>query len=353
MARSPWRDALDGQIAVLRCLRSEAAVYHLSIAAGSNTVITAYPNEQERARVQYRAGQAMAEAMEKLIREAEPVHLTRDIVEEIHRRSSRLRHREFKSQHLEDISIEPDMLPIPSGLIWFGNRGIEFSSDTPESPGALKDSVWVRAMYFGDDIGLDIRRSVTGVHIQARSPETPEKRTALGAVLFLDSERSGYRNMTQQLGPHLVPIPLVGWTYGVLLVEAMAGVAAEFDLNRTWDHGTLTLIDLTYGFLHTLFTLMLQRVTLWGGVGLSRQEQKDTEREHLRPRVQLVTWRKAHYKYPEGHIPVPVSWSCRWSVREHYRRYKSGKTVKIQSYVKGPPDKPFVLPVDRANIVKR
>lgn len=339
MARSPWRDALDGQIAVLRCLRGDVGAYHLAAVAESNTLIKLIPNRIQRAQIQDQCGVALSQAFADLVAKAEPVYLTHDILNEIKRRSP----------GQTDLVLTRDMLPIPAGLIWFGQQGINFEAPTDLEPHDQR-TVRVRALYFGPDARLLLRQSITGPKLSGAEILNDE----MGGLLFLDSTESGYVYADQIFRPHhLVPVGLGGWKYGSPLLDNVTDTYDRFNDNPTWNQGTLVLMSLSFSLLYTLFTLMLQRVTLWGGVGLNRQEQKDAEREHLRPRVQLVTWRKAHYKYPEGHIPVPVSWSCRWSVREHYRRYKSGKTVKIQSYVKGPPDKPFVLPVDRANIVKR
>lgn len=175
----------------------------------------------------------------------------------------------------------------------------------------------------------------------------------MGAVAFVDARLSGFLNMTRELGDHLVPVPLGGWPFGLTL-RLHVKTNKELPRARGTDlEGTNALVTLVNATLYRLFLLMHQEIIRWGGVGLNREERRDAEREKLRPRVQLITWRKAQYKYPEGHIPVPKNWSCRWSVRPHYRRYKSGKVIAIKSYIKGPADRPFRERVTQAHQVIR
>lgn len=348
MSRSPWRDALDGQIKVLRELRRDSSLVHLARNGDVGPLRDRYPDKQQRSAIQLKMGETLAEALSTLVREAEPIHLTHDIRQELDRRMDRI------SVRAEDPDwdlgpLTEAMLPIPNGLFWFGQHALKVS-DVP-NPEHESHSVHVKAIYFGSLIGLDVYTKGFGVEIEART-RTLDQRKEMGVLIFLDARPSGYDHTAGLLGDHLVPCILGGWGYGETLNQA---VAANDDMPKSTavnDEGTKILAAVTYAFLHETFMLMLQRLTRWGGVGLNREEQKEAERERLRPRVQLVTWRKANYQYPEGHIPVPKNWSCRWPVTEHYRHYKSGKTVKIQSYVKGPHDKPFRGPTKRAHQVK-
>lgn len=365
MSRSPWRTAIDGQAYVLRELHKSAAVVQLAQMFAIQALTTDVASHK-REDVQMRAGAVLAEGLATLVRESEPVYLTHDILDHtwdrvlirpnqlVPEEGTRM---EYRNNDLLFAQITEDMLPIHSGFVWFGDRGytlheIPRTKDDPPDP--RPEGVVIRAIYFGEEPRVVVRQSLSGVftvECDTRGPKAP--RTSMGITVFLDARRSGYVNMTREFGDHVVPVPLGSWPFGTYLREF---IEHEADVERSEFvslEGTKYLMLMSHGFLYHLFLLMLNRITLWGGVGLNRSEQQQAERDKLRPRVQLVTWRKAHYQYPEGHIPVPVSWSCRWSVREHYRRYKSGKVVKIMSYIKGPDDKPFRGPTTRAHQVKR
>jgi hypothetical protein len=349
MARSPWRDALDGQIQTIRTLRQPSSLLHLSSQLGVEELRTWMPSTEQRVEVLTKGGRALAEGLETLIREAEPVHLTHDIQQAIMKRLGTMTQEQYEGLVLTDV-----MLPIPRGYLWFGPQGMEFTA--PGDDTYATSSVVVRGIYFGDEIAVTVRpaREVYSgpITIDVTSNNPGAIRTSMGVVVFLDSAQSGYDRLTKKFGPHIVPVPMSSWPYGLSLTDAVAESKSMPRAEGVKAEETLILLAMTFGYLHALFMLMLQRVTRWGGVGLNREERRDAEREKLRPRVQLVTWRKADYQYPEGHIPVPKNWSCRWSVTEHYRRYKSGKIVKIKSYVKGPPDRPFKLPTGRAHDVR-
>jgi hypothetical protein len=354
MSRSPWREALDGQIQIIRTLRSVSSMLHLGQNADVAEVRAAFPDPTRYAEVQARAGQSLAEGIETLVREAEPIYLSHDIQEAMYRAMDRLADRKNTRQVDPSLTLTADMLPIPRGLVWL-TSGFWLKDIPSDDERMGRGAVFVRAMYFGDDIVMTMRMSpiTRNTVIDVTSDDLVKPRRGMGMVLFLDAQRSGYTYLTEQFGNHLVPVPLGAWQYGETLdecIQAEDRKTRPFKVNQA---GTQELMAVSGAYLHQLFTMMLQQVTRWGGVGLNRDERRDAERERLRPRVQLITWRKAQYKYPEGHIPVPKNWSCRWSVRPHYRRYKSGKVVEIRSYVKGPVDKPFRERVSQAHQVIR
>lgn len=352
MSRSPWREALDGQIQIIRTMRSTSATLHLGQNADVPEVREVVRNQTKFIELQVKAGSALAEGIETLVREAEPIYLSHDIQEAMFRGMDRLAL--AGADNSVEMRLTADMLPIPRGLVWLSSgfwlRDVP-SDDQKFGPGA----VLVRAIYFGDDVVMSMYRSplTQDIQIDVTSDNVNKPRLAMGVTLFLDAQKSGYDLMTTQFGNHLVPVPLGAWRYGETLDEWLTGERSIARPLRVNAAGTQALSAISGAYLHRLFEMMLQQVTRWGGVGLNREEQKAAEREKLRPRVQLVTWRKAQYTYPEGHIPVPKNWSCRWSVRPHYRRYKSGKVVEIKSYIKGPPDRPFRERVSQAHQVIR
>jgi hypothetical protein len=344
MSRSPWREALDGQIQIIRTLRSISSVLHLGQNVDTPEVRQLVPEKERYIELQMKAGQALAEGIETVVREAEPIYLSHDIQEAMCRAMDRIA--AVSNEAAQEIGtrmrLTADMLPIPKGLVWLtsGYWLVDVPSDDVRM---AQGAVFIRAIYFGDDVVMSMYPSplTKNIRIDVTTDNADTRRNTMGMTLFLESQKSGYTYLTEQFGNHLVPVPLGAWPYGETLddrINAEDRTAKAVGVNSA---GTKALMAVSGAYLHILFTMMLQQVTRWGGVGLSREERRDAEHERLRPRVQLITWRKAQYKYPEGHIPVPKNWSCRWPVRTHWRHYKSGKVVEIKSYVKGPPSKPF------------
>lgn len=352
MARSPWRDALDGHIAVLRSLRHESSTVHILSGFSLPDMTGFYPDQHNQDRLRLETARTVAEGWESIIRDAEPIHLTHDIKERVAQRTYRKIDTLVEDQGNDIGPLTEAMMPIRRGLIWLGHECLKVQ-DIPTATGNPY-SVYVRAIYFGDaqDLYLDLLfpDGKKVVEISTYAPEE-RQRTGMGVMIFLDAQRSGYTHMTKAYGNHLVPVDLGQWYFGKTFYESVRENKAKSKYARDLT-GATVLSCASYVFLHEMFMLMLQRVTRWGGVSLNREERKAAEHEKLRPRVQLVTWRKANYHYPEGHIPVPKNWSCRWSVKPHYRRYKSGKVIEIRSYIKGPKDKPFKLPAQRIHDVR-
>src|SRR4051812_3359456 len=79
MSRSPWRDALDGQIRVLRELRKPVAAIHLGTNADTPELEAQLPSYKDFVQFQYTYGEALAEGIEVLVRDAEPIFLASDI----------------------------------------------------------------------------------------------------------------------------------------------------------------------------------------------------------------------------------------------------------------------------------
>lgn len=374
MSRSPWRDALDGQLRVLRELRKPVAAIHLGVYADTPSIQQRFPNPGHRAQFQYTYGETLAEGIEKLVRDAEPVYLSSDIDDAVRKKIDHIVEVQQQDRatvppdppvfDIEKYPLQADMLPIQQGLIWFHGtslslrdiptKGFPPSLQYPDTEGP----VYIRAVYFGDEPAMVIKEHIRnpGQYLtECRTRDRDDPMKGMGIVVFLDANKSGFSHMTREFGDHLVPVLLGYWEFGLVLDEFIQASGPEY-FDRTPGintQGTTAMAAVVGTYLFELFRLMLNRITLWGGVGLDRTEQEQAQRDKLRPRVQLVTWRKAHYQYPEGHIPVPVSWSCRWEVRPHFRRYKSGKVVQINSYVKGPVDKPFREQAIRAHQVKR
>jgi hypothetical protein len=350
MSRSPWRDALDGQIKVLRELRTVTANVHLARNLDVPAVREYYRDQTERAQFQIRAGNILADAISTLILEAEPIYLGADIIKHVDRQvAGYIRRDEHWWERANIEALTQDMLPIPAGLLWFPTPLIIFDPRFPDS------TISVKALYFGQEVTLTAAPSLATrtMTVEATTNEQHEQPPAMGVIAFLDARYSRFVNMVEEFGDHLVPVLLGGWVYGKTLQECMMEQRELARADKVDAAGTEIIMAHLSLWLYLVFKLMLQRETRWGRVGLTRDEQREALRAKVKPGVQLVTWRKAEYQYPDGHIPVPIQWSHRWQVREHYRRYRSGKVVKVRSYVKGPADLPMQAPADRVHQIVR
>jgi len=358
MSRSPWRDALDGQIKIMRELRRMPARIHLGRNADVPEIRQAFPDPDKYAQFAVHFGGVLADALEVLVREAEPIYLAYDIHQAVTRQLDQVSQIPNTTASPVPFDIDNEILaeemqPILQGVLTIPGSGLRLI-DVPSDTELPQGQVDIKAIYFGNEIGMNVSQDGIGLYaVEGRSINTDQQRLGLGVTVFLRSQASGYDLMTEEFGDHLVPVVLGTWRYGETINQWLAKEQGKIKARGLNITGTQVLTAATGTYLYILFRMMQQRITRWGGVALNRTESREAERERLRPRVQLITWRKANYVYPEGHIPVAKNWSCRWSVKPHIRRYKSGKVVMIDSYIKGPPGKPFRLPVQNVHQVVR
>lgn len=333
--RSPWRDALDGKVRVLRALVTEA----------SHDAIGAYYSESPMLRrlvgpdrVEAAAVQMAVEAVDGLerdIKQAEPFFLSHDVLEHVIRQMDTVA---TPGHPLLERSFRMADLPTRNGLLWFP-KPVEIFLRA----GSNEVACTARALYFGPayragSIGQDRR-------LQLRSDPA-----VLGTVAFLEADRTPF---VADLGHRGALLPFVApfCHEGTTLREHLAN--QRYADGREADEIDIALNSWQRVFVVALFDLLERKVLLHGGSGLERDARKAAQRAGFSPSVQVVTWAKAEYQYPEGHVPKAVDWRCQWVVREHVRRYKSGKVVTVKAYVKGPDDKPFHAPVDRIHVVRR
>lgn len=349
MARSPWREAIDGKIEVLRGLRGRGALLSLQVYFTQANSLANLPRK-ERSQRANRMALEMRRQLQELVTLAEPFALTNDIQNEIVRlvnQAGGTTPNPILDRALTRVYARTNP-PVPSGFVWLHEpvavcvteservacvvRAILFTPASyvrapkdhpdPTVPNPQGQSLRIVAFIDGDD-----RHSAWGMALSEDDPINDRITVPFGLI------------------PVMLPYIVEGETIG----SQMEGILARYqdDLVDQTTHCWPTM------FLFTLFEMMAQKILLWGGSGLERDARKAAERAGLKPIVQVVTWRKAEYRYPEGHIPNPPLWSCRWPVKEHVRRYKSGKVVTIRSHVKGPPDKPLKNPNQRVNLVRR
>jgi len=107
-------------------------------------------------------------------------------------------------------------------------------------------------------------------------------------------------------------------------------------------------------YLQVLWRLMNQTITIKNPRDVGGQFRRRAERARFEPRrVTVVTLRRPDAPHDPDHVPHTVEWDHQWVVAGHWRNqwYPSISThrqIWISPYVKGPEDKPLVLPKVRA-----
>lgn len=372
MPRSPWRDAIDGKIEVLRGLRGQGTLLSLQVYFNQATSLEGLPRKERMQRATQMALQ-MRRLLQEQVTLAEPFAITNDIQEYIARQVNLagaagpqpiLTSALARTYHRTDP-------PVPSGFVWL-HEPVAVCVTPPNAteadvaahvadPAREVIACVVRALLFTPST---YTRAPAG-HPDAVVPDPTGRGHSLRIVAFIDGDD---RHSVWGMGLHdrdpindpirvpfgMIPVVMPYVVEGEPLSLQMEALLARYadDPVDQITHAWPTM------FLFILFELMRQKVLLWGGSGLERDARKAAERNGLTPIVQVVSWRKAEYRYPAGHVPGKIDWSCRWPVTEHVRRLKNPdgsirKVITIPSYVKGPDGKPLKRPNQRVNLVKR
>jgi hypothetical protein len=295
--RAPWRDAIDGQSSVLRALRNPSARNSLVAYFLESPTLKAQAQSQRGLRRTCEiVALEMVKALEAETREAEPFWLAHDIQEAVLRGSTQVH---LNVDH--PLGVRPFQLtdlPVRSGLVWFAEP-LALTIEGEHGTGAAV----IRALFFDRALKDPVEGAI---HLR------PEKRGApnsMGVVSWIDADRSpmfndfGLRGLIPYVHPYL--------SEGQTLREYLDVVRAQYG-DSQYD---LAVHQFPVAFMVSLFSLLQQRVLLFGGSGLERDARKAAERDGLKSQVQVLTWRKAQYRYPGGHVPGQIDWSCRWPVK--------------------------------------
>ena len=138
---------------------------------------------------------------------------------------------------------------------------------------------------------------------------------------------------------------------------------------RGGDQGWYTKnADRKYDLLHeirwifTAFYMMSQRLATRARHHTSRQTRRRIERNNQTPPpwIEIVTLRRKQMARDEESRgkPLPVDWQWRWAVSGHWRDqwYQSEgvhRPIFIESYIKGPEDKPIKPPSSKIYVAER
>lgn len=338
--RAPWREAIDGQSSVLRALRNPSARDSLvAYFSESPTLKAQARNQRDLRRSCEIAALEMVKALESETREAEPFWLAHDIQEAVLRGSAQVH--QDADHPLGAHRFQMTDLPVRTGLVWLA-QPLALQIEGEHGTGVAV----VRGLFFDRALKDPVEGAI---HLR------PEKRGAansMGIVSWIDADRSPMFNDFGLKG--LIPYVHPYLSENQTLREYLDIVREQYG-DSQYD---LAVHQFPVAFMVSLFSLLQQRVLLFGGSGLERAARKVAERDGLKTQVQVLTWRKAQYRYPEGHVPGRIDWSCRWPVTEHVRHYRNPdgsirKSVVIPSYIKGPDTKPLKSFNTRVHEVKR
>lgn len=136
--------------------------------------------------------------------------------------------------------------------------------------------------------------------------------------------------------PRLGLLHVAAWAFGTDVASPLVGDPSAQPALRTFI---------------ALLSMMRQRVAITSEGHLPRQAQRQLARQRRSaPELRVVTLRRAYAPIPaSAESPHQVDWSRRWVVGGHWRQqwYPSidnHRQIWIAPYVKGPGDKPLVLP---------
>lgn len=226
-----------------------------------------------------------------------------------------------------------DDLPLPAGLFLFPTPMLVSDVD-PSAP-------------ISPNGPIPIMRAVTGL-LYWYAEREPKSGIALH--VWLDPISSHLPLNLQ--GRHANLIPRF-WKQGVTVREYLHELDVQFAQRKETAHFAIqpeAIETWMMLFLTKVWDYMLQPAGVLEPPVLDKAAKKAARKHNISNSVQVMIWRKPEPR-PTNTEPGQIDWSCRWSVREHVRRYKSGKVVTIKKYVKGPPDKPFKQEAPRVHIV--
>jgi hypothetical protein len=313
MARTPWREALDAKIRIMRYFETEQYVYyHRYMGISEQFIGNSYP-----------AFRAMAS-------EGEPIWVAANISRGL-----------AKNICDENTIFDMHDVNVPKkGFIWF---------EEPLMIGRMSyENETVTAPFCGVMYDFETYRD-WGIHNQ-------------GMMLC------GW----QRLCGKLVPVTFNGikngesiedWTLaralaimeGDELISKEEGLAELLQL-KTPDFDPLEGSRILYGYMlryiYTLFSFMTQRIVVSPPTAVDRAARRDAERHKVPSEVRVITWRLKKYEKMETEANQ-VDWSCHWSSRAHERHLADGRVIPVRASIKGDKTKPYKPPTPNVHQVTR
>jgi hypothetical protein len=333
---SAWRQAVDGRARCIRAAKDPRSLrIHESYYASSPTLRRRVDGDwKQMLRLTTSAGAAFSRNLQSLLPQAELMLVSKEIADRVDEGLRNMHpavNRVFRSE----------LVPFSPGLVWFEEPMSIYINDEDLPPGiALKQTDFTLVGIFFHH--ADIR--FLGDATPGYAPGDTTR--GLGVVAWL----SNYGGMLMDTPPdYIAPLTLESCPYGWSAAERFSRL-----LTLAPDRNDGLLQSWVMEFLWGLFEYMQQRLLVTEPTTTENKAQlRDLRRLDYNPTVQIVRWRKESREYDPDHEPAEVEWSCHWRVKQHTRRYKSGKVVTIKPYLKGDRSKPFKQPNLTVNVVDR
>jgi len=337
----PWREALDGKLAILGALATTGARRSLLAYFMDNPAVAALPTQAERIRAAQVHVESTVRQTAHMVRRLESFYVSPEI-----RRALMVTTVDAEGQALalgspisglEAFAFDTERIPTPDGgLLW-----LPPDPSAPRKPnGRQRFDENVRAIVFTP--------AQVGAPLSDGSYRVDHPEQQLAVISFVDAEAAGW---DWAEGARLVPFIQPPVPYGATVIEMLADVQQRYpdDVTDRAYHGYPFLL------MGALFGWMQGRILKQGRVEpgeLDRATRRRAERADVAPVVRVVEWRKAEYAAKHGGSRA-VDWTCQWPVTGHMRTLANGRRIPIRPYVKGPKGKPFRVPQDRVNVVDR
>lgn len=319
MARSVWRDALDGKDRLIRHLRNTENWFMLSDD----------PKEAATA----------ADSISSLLRRSEPFYWTREMASEASHYANEV---DVKSASLYRV-----MLPAQNGIHWFSTPA-NIALTEPNDEDATNRVI------------MELRVQAVAWDSYGRDDELADLFTGLDTGVMAGTTAVVFLSVSGVIVPYVLP----NFLEGASLYSVLQSSIPENEEYRQMDLGGYSpeeviraryLMQTFVGrFMVASSKLLHERLQVEAPL-LDRATLRQYRHEGQDPVVRVVNWRKTEYRYPEGHESQPVDWSCHWQVRKHTRTYKrDGRTIEIQPYIKGNLRAPYKPPAEvTVNVVIR
>ncbi len=337
---SAWRQAINGRA---QCIRSAKNIIstelHERYYSSSRALFQATQGNPLKTMLAARqTARLFTTSLVKNLSECEPIFLDKATFERVDAET-----RTGSPLKLSGNNVySPERIPIPRGLLWLEEApqiSIE-PKDNPPGVNVPQTNFTLAALYFGPTVSYTRK---PGDHQLKRN----EERTGLGIVAFVSDYGDSLLNAPRE---YLAPLIIETCIYGQTLAERFTLMAVQHP-----DRTDLLLQVWASEFLWELFNYMQQRlVTTETSQTQHRGSLRELRRQGYMPTVQIVRWRKEEPRVTDPeHESADVAWSCHWRVKQHTRRYKSGKVVTVRPYLKGDRSKPFKQPNLIVNVVDR
>lgn len=254
----------------------------------------------------------------------------------------------------DDLAYDHHWLIAPRGWLWLPHSFTCPSLEgAPEVDGRLSVDPMVRAIGWQPIAeGREVFNGTEADKQAHRQMTTRAKANTTQFLMFQDFR--DYTNIQVAANGYRGRAPQEGfgcWSYFMLEPGQTLGSRIELFESKQSTGKYVQLADRQTHPLHemrllwaTLF-LMAQRLATTVQHETDRATRRRAERAQqvAPPFIRVVTLRRLEQERPRNPTPADVDWQWQWEVRGHWRRHPTDATkqVYVETYIKGPEDKPL------------